>query len=69
MKVLYYILTVLAGAALLVGVIAKIWIPDTVNMPGWMEPQVLWRGSVGAAALAIVFLLMDIRDILFKQQR
>jgi hypothetical protein len=33
-----------------------------------MIPGVLWKGAIGAAALAIVFLLMDIRDIILKKK-
>jgi len=68
MKILYYILTILAGAALLVGVIIKIWVTDTSGLAQWLHPLTLWRGSMGSAALAIVFLLMDIRDIILKSK-
>ena len=68
MKILYYILTIVAGASLILGVIIKIWMPETMSLPHWLQPLTLWRGGVGAAALAIVFLLMDIRDVLVKKK-
>lgn len=65
MKVFYNILIVLAGIAFVLGVIIKVFM-DPAGLPAWLAPQTLWRGAIGAIGFAMVFVLIDMRDLIKK---
>ena len=60
-------LSMLAGIAFVLGVIIKIFM-DPGNLPAWLSPQTLWKGAIGGVGFSLVFLLMEVRDILLHKK-
>jgi hypothetical protein len=67
MKIVYYALIVVAGIAFVLGVIIKMFMDGGPMLPAWLAPLTLWRGAIGAVAFALVFILLDVRDAIFKK--
>jgi hypothetical protein len=63
MKIVYNILVVLSGLAFVMGVIIKVFLAPEA-LAAWLQPQTLWRGAIGGVGFSLVFLLMEIRDIM-----
>ena len=63
MKIAYNILIVLAGVGFVLGVAIKLFMGGVAPYD-WMAPQTLWRGAIGAIGFTLIFLLMEIRDIM-----
>ena len=67
MKVVYNILMVLAGFAFILGVFIKIFSPAWA-IPEWLAPSALWRASIWGIGFSLVFLLMEIRDLMLAKK-
>lgn len=63
MKIAYNILIVLAGVGFAIGVILKMFMGGVAPY-AWMAPETLWRGAIGGIGFTLVFLLMEIRDLM-----
>lgn len=67
MKIVYYALIVFAGIAFVLGVIIKMFMDGGTTLPAWLAPITLWRGAIGCIAFALVFILLDVRDVILKK--
>lgn len=66
MKIVYHALIVVAGIAFVLGVIIKLFM-DASSLPAWLAPITLWRGAIGSMSFALVFILLDVRDVILKK--
>lgn len=67
MKIVYHTLIILAGIAFVLGVIIKLFMEGGSMLPAWLVPLTLWRGAIGCLSFALVFILLDVRDIILKK--
>jgi|GEM_PF-6764213 len=67
MKIVYHALIILAGLAFVLGVIIKLFMEGGSTLPAWLAPQTLWRGAIGGISFALVFILLDVRDVILKK--
>jgi hypothetical protein len=67
MKIVYHALIIVAGIAFILGVIIKLFMEGGTMLPPWLLPLTLWRGAIGAISFALVFILLDVRDVILKK--
>jgi hypothetical protein len=67
MKIVYNLLVIVSGLAFVLGVVIKMFM-DPTHLAAWLQPQTLWRGAIGGVGFSLVFLLMEVRDLMKERK-